>query len=65
MLDWINYKDANYPDFINQDSLYAIYQTGYPIQIAIWRTGHGLVNISGSWTLWEIEKIALINVPKD
>lgn len=64
MLDWLNYKETN-SDFINSSSLYAIYQSGYPIKLAVFRTGKGMVNIDGSFQLWNIEKIALVNIPEN
>ena len=64
MLDWLNYKETN-SDFINSASLYAIYQSGYPIKLAVFRTGKGMVNIDESFQLWNIEKIALVNIPEN
>lgn len=65
MLDWINEKTAYYDEnnFINEQDLYIIYKKGYPLQLVIFRTGKGLINISGEWTFSDFEKIAKINLP--
>lgn len=60
---WIDYRSPESYEAISEEGLYLAYAPGHAIQVVIFRTGHGLVNISGGYCLHDITKIAVINPP--
>lgn len=63
VLEWIDYNSAP-SGFVNVRDLYLVYEPGFAIQVAIFRTGSGMVNVAGGYNLYNIKKIAKLNKPE-
>ncbi|MDD3021981.1 MAG: hypothetical protein PHX61_13525 [Alphaproteobacteria bacterium] len=64
MLEWLDYASPAGHDVASSGDMCLIYEPGHPIKVAVFRMDHGIVDISGGYSLWNIRKIARINKPE-
>ena len=60
MLEWKTFI----PERKSLNQLYLIYRAGYPLTVAMWKTGYGFIDIKSDMTILEYDYIAEINLPK-